>query len=121
MDFKNYERVLKELRPFKAILLFLFRPKIFKALAIDHDTANDVVGEKDIRELFLEGKYQPNIKHTTELVEFRTNGLRKSLFYSAAAVVGAGLFFDVIGFFLSRLYGTCPAWLSSLLRCLVLE
>ena len=118
MDIQDYERVLRELSPVKAVLLFLFCPNTFKRLAAEHDSAICIVESPDTRKSFIEGRYKPDIEHTNELVELRTSRLRKKFFWSGLTVVGAALLFAVAGFALYRLCGQCPSWLSAVLQML---
>lgn len=116
MSIEEYEKVLRELSPAKAVLLFVFCRSAFERLALKHDIASNITGAKDIREAYLQGKYNPREEDTRELVEFRTSGLRLSLFWSGLAVLFVGLVSGAFGYVMYLQVGTCPVWLSALLQ-----
>jgi hypothetical protein len=118
MDIQDYERVLRELSPLKAVLLFLFCPTAFKRRAVEHDTAYNIVKDPHIMKLLFEGKYKPDIEHMVELVELRTSELRKTFLWSALIVMCVGSLFAVVGFALYCRYGQCPSWLSVVFQML---
>lgn len=116
MSIEEHERVLRELSLAKAVFLFVFSRGSFERLALKHDIASNITGAKDIREAYLNGKYNPREDDTRKLVEFRTSGLRASLLRSGLAVLLVGLLSGAFGFATYLLAGVCPVWLSAILQ-----
>lgn len=118
MSIEVQEKVLRELSPSKAILLFLFNRRAFECLATEHDVASSITGARDLREAYIAGAYRPDVGYIQNLVEFRTTTLRRSFFLSGVAVAAVGIASGLAGFLLYTVKGLSPVWLSVLLQAL---